>query len=161
MPVIRKATPADVPVILRLVRELATYEREPDAVVATEADYLACGFGEEPAFEVLLAEEDGETIGFALWFYTFSTWTGTRCVHLEDLFVQPSHRGKGAGVSLMRALARAAVDAGCKRFVWNVLEWNKPAIDFYARLGAEILPDWRSVRLDGEALTAFASDATR
>src|SRR5688572_12866092 len=106
---LRRATEADVSVILELIRELAAYEREPDAVIATEADLLRDGFGEHPAFHVLLADwrqgdAPAETIGFALWFFTYSTWVGRRSVHLEDLFVKPSHRGRGAGVALMRAL---------------------------------------------------------
>jgi GNAT superfamily N-acetyltransferase len=175
MLVIRKATAADAGTILALVRALATYEREPDAVVATEEDYLRDGFGPEPAFHVLLAEDAAPAepaspagtaspaapvaptaIGFAFWFFTYSTWTGTRCLHLEDLFVRPEHRGRGAGLALMKALAREAVRANCKRFVWNVLDWNEPAIRFYERLGAKVLPDWRSVRLEAQPLAALA-----
>jgi GNAT superfamily N-acetyltransferase len=158
---LRRATADDVSVILELIRELATYEREPDAVVATEADLLRDGFGEQPAFHVLLADwREGdappETIGFAFWFFTYSTWVGRRSVHLEDLFVKPSHRGRGAGVALMRALAREAVAAGCGRFGWQVLDWNEPAIRFYESLGARVLPEWQSVRVEGAALRALA-----
>jgi GNAT superfamily N-acetyltransferase len=153
---IRRAVRADVPRILELVRELAAYEREPDAVVATEADLVRDGFGVSPAFHVFLAEEDGRCIGFALYFYTFSTWAGRRCLHLEDLFVEPAHRGRGAGVALMRAVAREAVDKECARFIWQVLDWNQPAIDFYERLGARVMKEWIAARLDGDALTAFA-----
>jgi GNAT superfamily N-acetyltransferase len=157
MLVIRKAAAADVPVILALVRELAAYEREPHAVEATEGDYLRDGFGKEPAFHVLLAEEGGHPIGFAFWFFTYSTWTGTKVVHLEDLFVKPEARGHGTGLALMRALAKEAKDAGCKRFVWNVLDWNTTAIRFYEKLGAKVLPEWRSVRIEGAALDALAA----
>ncbi|MBX3210148.1 MAG: GNAT family N-acetyltransferase [Labilithrix sp.] len=154
---IRRATPDDAPVILSLIRDLATYEREPDAVVATEADLRRDGFGPSPAFEVLLAERDGATIGFAFYFFTYSTWRGKRCLYLEDLFVQPEHRGSGAGVALMRVLARTAVDRGCARFVWQVLDWNEPSIAFYEKLGAKIQREWLTVRMEGEALARLAS----
>jgi GNAT superfamily N-acetyltransferase len=169
--VIRKATRADVPAILRLVRELAAYEREPDAVVATEADFARDGFGERPAFEVLVAEgggtvEDGEpgtgaakaprVLGFALYFFSYSTWEGRRCLYLEDLFVEPGWRGRGVGMGMMRALAATAVERGARRFVWQVLDWNAPAIAFYERLGARVLREWLTVRLEGEALTTLA-----
>jgi GNAT superfamily N-acetyltransferase len=157
MLVIRKATPADVPVVLALVKDLAAYEREPDAVVATEADFLRDGFGEAPAFHVLVAEEDAAVVGFALYFFSYSTWVGRRCLYLEDLFVQPAHRGKGAGVSLMRALAKEAVANECRRFVWQVLDWNAPAIAFYEGLGAKVLREWLTVRLEGDALLDLAS----
>lgn len=153
---VRKAAPGDVPEILRLIRALADYEREPDAVVATEADLLRDGFGPEPVFQVHLATWEGVPIGFALWFFTWSTWRGRRCLHLEDLFVEPTHRGKGAGLALMRTLAKAAVDAECARFVWQVLDWNEPAIGFYERLGADVLRQWLPVRLDGDALGRLA-----
>ncbi len=157
MLVIRKATPTDVPDVLALVKELAAYEREPDAVVATEADFLRDGFGEAPAFHVLVAEDAaGAVIGFALYFFSYSTWVGRRCLYLEDLFVQPEHRGKGAGVALMKALAKEAVAKECRRFVWQVLDWNAPAIAFYERLGASVRREWLSVRLEGEALAALA-----
>jgi GNAT superfamily N-acetyltransferase len=158
MLVIRKATAEDVPTILTLVKALATYEREPDAVIATEADFLREGFGDKPAFEVLLAQEstDGEVIGFALYFFNYSTWVGRRCLYLEDLFVSPSHRGRGAGIALMKALAKVAVETDCRRFVWAVLDWNEPAIGFYERLGAKVMREWLTVRLEGEALTSLA-----
>lgn len=153
---VRSATSADVPVILQLIRDLAEYEKEPHSVVATEADLLREGFGERPSFYVHLATWEGEVIGFALWFFTFSTWTGTRCLHLEDLFVRPEHRKRGAGVALMRVLAREAVATGCKRFIWQVMDWNEPSIAFYERLGAKVMPEWIAVRMDGEALATFA-----
>ena len=157
MLVIRKATATDVPDVLALVKELAAYEREPDAVVATEADFLRDGFGEPPAFHVLVAEDAGSAvIGFALYFFSYSTWVGRRCLYLEDLFVQPAHRGKGAGVALMKALAKEAVAKECRRFVWQVLDWNAPAIAFYERLGASVRREWLSVRLEGDALAALA-----
>ncbi len=154
---IRPALPSDTATILALIRELATYEREPDAVVATEADLLRDGFGPTPAFEVLIAERDGATIGFAFYFFTYSTWRGRRCLYLEDLFVQPAHRGSGAGVALMRELARLAIDRGCARFVWQVLDWNEPSIAFYEKLGASVQREWLTVRMEGDALARLAS----
>src|SRR5947209_5266066 len=133
---IRPATPADVPTILGFIRELAAYEREPDAVVATEADLLRDGFGERPHFRVVIASREGEAAGFAFYFFQYSTWTGSPILYLEDLFVSPRHRGHGLGKALMKHLARVAVDAGCKRFHWAVLHWNQPAIGFYESLGA-------------------------
>lgn len=158
---IRKATADDVPALLELVRALATYEREPHAVVATQADYLRDGFGADPAFHVLFAEsEEGGTyrpVGFALWFFAYSTWTGTRCLHLEDLFVLPQHRGDGVGARLLHALAAEAVRTGCKRLACQVLDWNAPAIGFYEKLGARVLPEWKNVRFEGPALDGLAA----
>src|SRR5688572_3711165 len=130
MLVIRKSTPDDVSQILRLVKELATYEKEPDAVVATEDDFLRDGFGEKALFRTHLATWNREPIGLALFSFTWSTWRGKGCLHLEDLFVEPHHRGKGAGLALMKAVPKEAVDAGCARFVWQVMDWNEPAIGF-------------------------------
>ena len=154
---LRPATPADVPVILQLVRALAEYERAPDAVVATEQDFLRHGFGPAPRFSVLLAEQDGEVAGFALWFFTFSTWLGRPGLFLEDLFVRPQLRGRGIGKALMLELARNAVREGCGRFEWNVLDWNQPSIDFYRSLGARELDEWVGCRLEGDALRALAA----
>lgn len=156
MLVIRPATRADVPVVLDLVKALATYEKEPDAVLATEEDFVRDGFGPEPKFTIEIATWNGEPIGFALWFFTWSTWRGRACLHLEDLFVLPEHRKKGAGLALMRTLAKRAVDANCARFIWQVMDWNQPAIDFYEKLGANVLKEWIAVRVDGEALTRLA-----
>jgi len=156
MLVIRKATREDVPAILGLVQELATYEKEPDAVVATEEDFLRDGFGERPAFEVLVAQDADVVVGFGLYFFSYSTWVGRKCLYLEDLFVKPSHRGRGAGLALMKALAKVAVESDCRRFVWAVLDWNEPAIAFYERLGAKVMREWLTVRIEGEALTNLA-----
>ena len=156
---VRKATRHDVPEILTLVKDLATYEREPDVVIATEADFLRDGFGDRPAFEVLVAEDPGaskELVGFALYFFSYSTWVGRPCLYLEDLFVRPAHRGRGAGLALMRELAKEAVTHDCKRFVWQVLDWNEAAVAFYERLGANVLREWLTVRLEGEALTRLS-----
>ncbi|MBX3192525.1 MAG: GNAT family N-acetyltransferase [Labilithrix sp.] len=156
MLVIRKATPEDVPTVLQLVRDLATYEKEPLAVVATEADFLRDGFGDAPVFKVLVAEENDAIVGFALYFFTWSTWVGKSCLHLEDLYVRPEKRGLGAGLLLMQTLAKEAVERGCARFVWQVMDWNAPAIGFYERLGAKVMKEWIAVRLDGEPLGALA-----
>ena len=153
---VRKATLPDVPRILELVRGLADYEREPDAVVATEEDFVRDGFGEHPAFHVHVAVDEEAIVGFALWFFTWSTWRGRKCLHLEDLFVEPAHRKKGAGLALMRALAEEAVARGCARFIWQVLDWNEPSIAFYEKLGADVKREWIAVRLDGAALAALA-----
>ena len=141
--------------MLRLVRALAEYERAPDAVVATEADFLRHGFGPAPRFSVLLAEQDGEVAGFALWFFTFSTWLGRPGLYLEDLFVQPELRGRGIGKALMLELARTAVREGCGRFEWQVLDWNEPSIRFYRALGAKVMREWFTCRLEGDALRAL------
>lgn len=156
MLVIRKATPADVPAILALVKELAAYEREPDAVVSTEADFLRDGFGEKPAFAALVAEDGGSVIGFALYCFSYSTWSGRRRLYLEDLFVEPAHRGKGAGLALMKALAKETLANQCRAFVWQVLDWNEPAIAFYERLGAKVQREWLNVRIEGDALARLA-----
>ncbi len=153
---LRPAKPADVPLILQLVRALAEYERAPETVVATEQDFLHHGFGPTPRFSVLLAEEDGNVAGFALWFFTFSTWLGKPGLFLEDLFVRPELRGRGIGKALMLELARIAVREGCGRFEWNVLDWNQPSIDFYRSLGARQLDEWVGCRLEGDALRALA-----
>jgi GNAT superfamily N-acetyltransferase len=154
---VRDASPADAPTILALVKELATYERAPDAVVATEADFLRHGFGDHPFFRVLIAEWDGAVAGFALYFFGFSTWTGGPILYLEDLFVRPEHRKKRIGVALMQRLAGAAVESGCTRFVWQVLDWNEPSIRFYEALGASVQREWLTVRLEGDALRKLAS----
>ena len=162
MPSIRLATPADIPVILHLIRELATYEREPDAVRTTEADLLRDGFGEQPRFECLMAEErDAQGVlrqaAFALYLVNYSTWRGRPGIHLEDLFVLPGYRGRGIGKALLAAVAQRAVEQGFDRLGWEVLEWNQPALDFYGRMGAELLTDWRIMRVTGDALRALAS----
>ena len=154
---IRPATVEDVALVARLIRELAEYERLADAAVASEADLREQLFGERPAAEVLVAEADGEPAGFALFFHTFSTFLGKRGLYLEDLFVRPAFRGLGLGRHLMAALARIAVQRGCGRFEWSVLDWNEPAIGFYRALGASAMDEWTVQRLQGEALRALAS----
>lgn len=154
---LRPATPADVPLILSLIRELAAYERAPDAVVATEEALLRDGFGPRPLFQVTIAEWSGEPVGFALWFLSYSTWRGQPTLWLEDLFVRPSARGRGIGSAFMRHLARIAVERGCGRFVWQVLDWNAPSIAFYESLGAKVLREWLTCRVEGPALAALAA----
>jgi GNAT superfamily N-acetyltransferase len=160
---IRPATPADVPQILAFIRDLAAYEREPDAVHATEADLLRDGFGETKRFDCLIAElkESGETVpaGFALYFHNYSTWRGHAGIHIEDLYVNPEHRGKGIGKALLTRVAAIAVAEGCSRLQWDVLEWNAPAIGFYEQMGATMLMDWRTMRVIGEALPALAAQS--
>ncbi|HEX5283835.1 MAG TPA: GNAT family N-acetyltransferase [Bryocella sp.] len=169
---IRPATPADVPTMLRFIHELAHYEREPDAVITTEADLLRDGFSLAPdgsalnspiRFRALIAEltEDNNTTpaGFALFFNSYSTWLGHHGIRLEDLYVTPSLRGKGIGRALLTRLARIAIDEGCPRLEWDVLDWNESAIAVYHRLGARMQTEWRIMRLSGEALRTLAAQA--
>ena len=160
---LRPATPADIPQILAFVRDLAAYEREPDAVHATEADLLRDGFGPAKRFDCLIAEwnESGKTIpaGFALYFHNYSTWRGHAGIHIEDLYVMPEHRGKGIGKALLTQVAAIAVAEGCSRLQWDVLEWNTPAIGFYEQMGAKMLMDWRTMRVTGEALPNLAAQS--
>jgi len=156
-PQIRPATASDVSLILRFIRELALYEREPHAVLATEADLLRDGFGPTPRFRCLIAEHEGMPAGFALFFTSYSTWRGHHGIRLEDLYVTPAQRGQGIGKALLVHLARIAVDEGCPRLEWDVLEWNAPAIGFYEAIGAHMLTEWRIMRVAGEALTSLAS----
>ena len=149
---IRPATRADVPQILRFIRALAAYERAPDAVTATEAGLERDGFGPNPIYFCLMAEYDGKAAGFALYFFNYSTWLGRPGIYLEDLFVEPELRGLGIGKALLVRVAAIAVEKGCQRFEWAVLDWNLPAIEFYRAMGAEFLDEWRSVRVTGEAL---------
>lgn len=152
---IRPATPQDVALILRFVRELAEFEREPDAVKATEQSLNHALFDERSA-EAVIAEQDGEPMGFALFFHNFSTWTGRKGLYLEDLYVTPEARGSGVGTALLRHLAGIALDRDCGRFEWAVLDWNMPAIDFYTAMGAESLDAWRIRRVTGDALVKLA-----
>jgi GNAT superfamily N-acetyltransferase len=153
---IRPAEPGDVSTVLRLVRELAEYEREPDAVVATASMLHDALFGLRPTAEAVIAEIEHETVGFALFFYNFSTWTGRQGLYLEDLYVTPQARGREVGKALLRHLAGVALDRGCARFEWAVLDWNAPAIAFYDSVGAISMDDWTVRRVSGEALTKLA-----
>ena len=158
MLVIRKAERSDVPEMLRMVRALAEYEKDPQAVVATEEDLLRDGFGPEPLYFCLMAIFEGAPAGFAFYFHTYSTWLGKWGLYLEDLFVQSEFRGKGIGKALLVELARIAVAEKCGRVNWQVLDWNTPAIEFYKRLGARMLTEWETFRLSGEALERLAGD---
>jgi GNAT superfamily N-acetyltransferase len=153
---IRPATPADVATILSFVRDLATFEREPDAVDATEPMLAAALFGDVPAAEAVIAEAAGEAVGFALFFHNFSTWTGRRGLYLEDLYVTPAARGQGVGKALLRHLAALAVVRDCARFEWSVLDWNADAIAFYRSVGAVGMDGWTVQRLSGDALARLA-----
>jgi GNAT superfamily N-acetyltransferase len=150
--VIRPATPADLPAIARLIRDLAEYERLSHAVDFDERQLRDHLFSPRPYAEVLLAEDCGAVVGFALFFHNYSTFRGKPGIYLEDLFVEPAHRGKGYGKALLRALARLAVERGCARMEWSVLNWNEPSIRFYESLGAKPQDEWTVYRLDGEAL---------
>ena len=154
---LREATKADVPQILAFIRALAEYEREPDAVIATEEGLLRDGFGARPFYECLIADWDEQPAGFALWFYNYSTWTGSAGIHLEDLFVYPELRGKGIGKALLAQVAAVADAHGCLRLQWQVLDWNAPAIDFYRSLGGRFLDEWRNVRMEPEAIARLAA----
>jgi GNAT superfamily N-acetyltransferase len=149
---IRPATPDDVPTIHRLVHELATYERAPDEVKATEDDFRTALFGPEPKVFAHVAEHEGEVVGFALWFLSFSTWLGRHGIYLEDLFVSPEMRGHGYGRQLLTELARIAEERGYGRVEWSVLNWNTPAIGFYKSLGARPQDEWTVYRLTGDPL---------
>ncbi|WP_441250300.1 N-acetyltransferase family protein [Kitasatospora sp. McL0602] len=156
---IRTAATTDVPAIHTMIRELAEYEKEPQAAQATEAQLQDALFGPHPALFGLVAEDDttGETVGFALWFKNFSTWRGTHGVYLEDLYVRPSERGGGHGKALLTELARICVERGYSRMEWSVLDWNTPSIGFYKSLGAVPMDGWTVYRLTDEALTALGS----
>jgi GNAT superfamily N-acetyltransferase len=158
---IRRATSDDIPTILDFIRALAEYEREPQAAVATAADLLRDGFGASPKYWCVIAEWDGAPAGFAFYFYNYSTWQGRPGLYLEDLFVHPEFRGKGIGKALLLHLARIAVDENCGRFQWQVLDWNKPAIDFYESLGAKVMKEWLTMRVEGEALQKLAAQSQR
>ena len=151
-----RATVSDVPVILQMIRDLAEYERMADEVVATEPGLRESLFGPRPDAEVLIAYTDEQPAGFALYFHNYSTFVGRRGLYLEDLFVKPAFRGRGIGKRLLVELARIAIDRGCGRFEWTVLDWNEPAIGFYKSLGARSMDAWRIFRVTGDALTRLA-----
>ncbi|WP_425956593.1 GNAT family N-acetyltransferase [Xylanimonas sp. McL0601] len=154
--VLRPARPGDEPGILACIQALAAYEREPDAVEATTADLTATLFGPSPATFAHVVEHDGRVVGIAVWFLTFSTWTGRHGIWLEDLFVVPEQRGKGYGLTLLRALAAVAAERGYRRLEWSVLKWNTPSIALYDAVGGRPQDEWVTYRLAGEALDAFA-----
>ena len=153
---IRKATAHDAALILDFIRRLAEYEREPNAVIATEADLIRDGFGSEPKYRCLIAEWNGVPAGFALFHYNYSTWRGHAGLYLEDLFVRVEMRGKGIGKALLQRLAQIALEGNCYGLRWMVLEWNDPALKFYESLGAELLGEWETMLLRGEPLQRLA-----
>jgi GNAT superfamily N-acetyltransferase len=154
---VRRAQPDDVDAIHALVVDLARYERAEHEVIAVPADLDRALFGQEPAVFAHVAEADGEVVGFALWFQTYSTWDGRSGIWLEDLFVRPAHRGSGAGRALLSALASECRDRGWSRLQWWVLDWNEPALGFYRRLGATAMDEWTVHRVTGPALAALAA----
>ena len=162
-PTIRVATPADVPEMHAMIRELAEYERALDLVVASESDLREALFGNgngtggAPALHAHVAEVDGALVGMALWFLSYSTWTGTHGIYVEDLFVRPTARGHGAGRSLLRTLAGICVERGDRRFEWSVLDWNESALGFYRSLGAKPMAEWTTYRLTDDALADFGA----
>lgn len=139
--VIRKGKPADVPQVLNLIKELAVFEREPDAVKVSEEELLNDGFGDSPAYRLLVAEKDGEVVAMSLYYYRYSTWNG-KCIYLEDLVVTESERGKGIGKALFEAILGRAREEGCRKMNWQVLDWNTPAIDFYKAFDADLDGEW-------------------
>jgi hypothetical protein len=153
---IAAATEADVPAILAFIHGLAEYEKLSDQMVATEDALRRTLFGARPYAEVLIARVDGEPAGFALFFHNYSTFLARPGIYLEDLFVMPAMRTRGVGKALLRAVASIARERECGRLEWSVLDWNEPAIEFYRRMGAEVMPDWRICRLTGEGIDKLA-----
>jgi GNAT superfamily N-acetyltransferase len=152
--IIRKATKNDMPSVLELIQELATFEKEPDAVVVTVADLIRDGFSENPLFQCFVAEVEDEIIGMGLYYYRFSTWKG-KTIHLEDLIVRENKRGTGAGFALYKEIIKQGKAENVRRIEWNVLDWNTPAIDFYEKSGAKVLGDWRVVHMDDKGIERF------
>ena len=157
---IREAKMDDVEAIHQLIIELAVYEKEPDAVIASVRDIRENLFGENPVAFCHVAEVDGKVVGIAIWFLNYSTWLGKAGLYLEDLFVKPEFRGSGLGLKLMKTLAQLCVDRGYERFQWWVLDWNEPSINFYKSIGAEAMDEWTVYRLSGSALKSFAASST-
>jgi GNAT superfamily N-acetyltransferase len=155
--VIRPAGPGDVPAIDQLIRDLAGYERSLPEVTGTPQDLAAALFGPEPAVFAHVADQDGRVVGFALWYLSYSTWQGRHGIYLEDLYVEPEQRGRGYGRALLAALAALCVERGYGRLEWSVLDWNAPALGFYASLGATAMDEWTVHRLTGPALQALAA----
>jgi GNAT superfamily N-acetyltransferase len=153
--IIRKATKEDMKSVLDLIQELATFEKEPEAVVITEADLIRDGFSENPLFQCFVAEEENNAIiGIALYYYRYSTWKG-KTIHLEDLIVKENKRGTGAGFALYSEIIAQGKRDNVRRIEWNVLDWNTPAIDFYNKTGAKLLEDWRVVQMDEKGIDEF------
>lgn len=158
---IRPASPADLEAIVGLIRELAAFEKLSHLVVVTPDLLHPQLFGARPAAEAVVAEHEGSVVGFALFFTNFSTFLGQPGLYLEDLYVQPAHRGSGLGKALLQHLGALAVERGCGRFEWSVLDWNDNAIRFYEKMGATVMPDWRICRITGDALAAFGQAPAR
>jgi GNAT superfamily N-acetyltransferase len=156
---IEAARPDDVPLLLDMIRELAEYEKAAAEVVATQAELADGLFGQRPGADALVARLAGEAVGFALYFTNFSTWLGRRGLYLEDLYVRPAARGRGVGRALLATLSQLAIERGCRRLEWWVLDWNEPAISFYRSLGAEAMDEWTVFRLSGERLVRLAAEA--
>lgn len=154
---VRRAERGDVPAVLGMIRALAEFEKLAHLCVATEEQIFSALFGPQPAAEAVIAWVNGQPAGFALYFHSFSTFRGTRCLWLEDLFVQPEFRRRGCARQMLQALAAIAVERNCARFDWTVLDWNDTAIEAYRAMGATVLPDWRIVRLTGEPLAQLAA----
>jgi len=154
--IIRKGTPKDMVAVLTLIKELAVFEKEPEAVVVTVDDLIRDGFSENPLFHTFVAEENGVIIGTALYYYRFSTWKG-KTIHLEDLIVNKKYRGTGAGLALYTEIIQQGKKDNVKRIEWNVLDWNELAIQFYQKSGAKVLDDWRVVHMDEIGITNFTS----
>jgi GNAT superfamily N-acetyltransferase len=155
--IIRKGQKNDMPAVLELIRELAHFEKEPDAVVVTVSELERDGFGADPLFYTLVAEEEGQIIGMALFYYRYSTWKG-KTIHLEDLIVTETKRGTGAGGALYKEVIKFGKAQGVRRIEWAVLNWNQHAIDFYERSGATVFNDWRTVQMDEAGITKFTLD---
>jgi diamine N-acetyltransferase len=153
---IRTAEPRDTQLILAYIAELADYERAPECAVATPEAIQQHVFGEHPLMHAEMAEWNGEPAGFAFWYFNFSSWEGKPGIYLEDLWVRPQYRGKGIGKALLIHLARIALERGCSRYVWQVLDWNTPSIEFYKAMGAVVKEDWLTCRVEGEALRRLA-----
>lgn len=158
---IREAIAADAPLIMTMIRELAEFERELDQVDATTEDLLREGFGAEPHFQALVAEWDGQPVGYAVYFFTFSTWSGRQGLFVEDLFVHDEFRGKGIGKAMLRHMAKIARERKCYGMRWEVLNWNTPAIEVYRSLGATLQTEWVPVLLEGKAFEEFAAEQIR
>ncbi|WP_396144458.1 GNAT family N-acetyltransferase [Flavobacterium sp.] len=152
--IIRKGTPTDMPAVLSLIKELAVFEKEPDAVVVTEEDLVRDGFSPNPLFHCFVAEVNDRIIGIALYYYRYSTWKG-KTIHLEDLIVKEKKRGIGAGMALYKEVIKQGKKDGVRRIEWAVLDWNQNAIDFYVKTGAKVLSDWRLVQMDEQGMEAF------
>ena len=156
--ILREALPGDEPGILRCIQGLALYEREPDAVENTVEALETALFAAKPRVFAHVVEREGDIVGIAIWFVTYSTWTGRHGIWLEDLFVDEAQRAHGYGKALLASLASVCVQRGYSRFEWSVLDWNAPAIRFYEAMGAAVLPDWRICRVTGDALQRLAAD---